>query len=107
MDTSTPAPLVNANLMKRYMGRRVRTVLNIVQLGHGEARGQSPDGAQVVVKLKQGTSFGGKFVEVFGVVEADGVIREESFTNFGETFDMNTYNQLCVLANGEYQHLFL
>nr|POF08899.1 replication protein a 14 kda subunit a [Quercus suber] len=47
------------------------------------------------------------YVEVIGIAESDQSIRTETWTNFGNTFDTQSYNQVCQLANGEFKGLFL
>ncbi|KAF3972670.1 hypothetical protein CMV_003849 [Castanea mollissima] len=47
------------------------------------------------------------YVEVIGIAESDQSIRAETWTNFGNTFDTQSYNQVCQLANGEFKGLFL
>lgn len=90
--------MVNSALMKRYQGKRVTAVLKVLQMGQGQALCQTADGGQVSVKLQPGSVFSGAFVEVTGIVEEDAVLREERFTPISDNFDMNTYNQLCKLA---------
>lgn len=91
--------MVNANLMRMYVGKRVTAVLKVLTPGQGEALCHAADGGQVSVKLQPGSVFSpSTFVEVTGVVEGDGVLREEISIPISEKFDMNTYNQLCKLA---------
>ncbi|KAG5243987.1 replication protein [Salix suchowensis] len=82
MDTSKPAIFVNG----------VRTVIQVVGADRGAIVGKSPDDLQLVV---------------IGIADSEKSIQAEIWTNFGEVFDTHSYNQLCQLANGEYQHLFL
>ncbi|XP_031247238.1 replication protein A 14 kDa subunit A-like isoform X2 [Pistacia vera] len=107
MDTSNPAVFVNGGLLRMYVGRRVRTVIQVIQSDSGGVTGKSTDDHQLVVKGSQPTFPLTNFVEVIGIADSDRSIRAEMWTNFGNIFDTNNYNQLCQLANGEYKHLFI
>ncbi|MQL90762.1 hypothetical protein Taro_023366 [Colocasia esculenta] len=50
MDTSSPAVFVNSELLKMYLGRRVRAVVQVLQNDGGTMTGQSTDGQQLLVK---------------------------------------------------------
>eukprot|EP00899_Mesostigma_viride_P006484 jgi/Mesvir1/15837/Mv03387-RA.1 len=113
METSSPAPMVNTAQMKNFVGRRVTTVVQVDTSGggydgQGVATCKGPDGVSVRVKPKQGSAYNTQYIEVVGIVAPDGSLEEESFTCFGEHFDMANYNQLCLLAHSpECKHLFL
>eukprot|EP00850_Spirogloea_muscicola_P014649 SM000106S13997 [mRNA] locus=s106:320265:320871:- [translate_table: standard] len=108
MDMSAPAPMVNADLMQRHAGRRVRTVIKVLrQPGDGTVQGQAPDGAQITIRSSSGLAYPSSYAEIIGLVEGDNVLREEAVTSFGDSFDMASYNQLCILANGKHQALFV
>ncbi|XAR69754.1 hypothetical protein NMG60_11001462 [Bertholletia excelsa] len=106
MDTSNPAVFVNAELLRMYVGRKVRAVIQVVCSDGGSVVGKSTDEKQLVVK---GSPPGplSTYVEVIGIADSNQSIRAEQWTNFGDSFDTNSYNQLCLLANGEYKHLFI
>ncbi|GMP49893.1 hypothetical protein CsSME_00016714 [Camellia sinensis var. sinensis] len=106
MDTSNPAVFVNAELLHMYVGRKVRAVIQVVQSDNGAVIGKSTDEKQLVVKGSPPFSLT-TYVEVIGIAESNQSIRAEIWNNFGDTFDMYNYNQLCQLANGEYKHLFI
>ncbi|KAH7314896.1 hypothetical protein KP509_21G026100 [Ceratopteris richardii] len=108
MDTSNPAPLVNAELLKRYPGRRVRCVLKLVRAeGNSAFSGLTSDGMHVSVKQVPSATSLSQYVEVIGVVDSDRSIRAEMCTNFGDNFDMSSFNQLVQMANSEHQSLFI
>ncbi|KAL6141743.1 hypothetical protein ACLB2K_060030 [Fragaria x ananassa] len=48
-----------------------------------------------------------KFVEVIGIADSDKSIQASIWNNFGDTIDTHAYNQLCLLANGDFKHLFI
>ncbi|KAK3405780.1 hypothetical protein EUGRSUZ_K02554 [Eucalyptus grandis] len=89
MDTSNPVVFVNAELLGRYVGRKVRAVIQVIRNDGSAVIGKSTDEKQIIVKGLPPSQLT-TFVEVIGIAE--------------DTF---TYNKLCQLANGEYQHLFL
>eukprot|EP00249_Psilotum_nudum_P000380 c1175_g1_i1 orf=1-258(-) len=86
MDTSNPAPMVNAELLRRYQGRRVRSVMKVLRTEMGGFVGQSCDGQQVQVRQVPNVGSFTQFVEVIGVVENDSSVRAEICTNFGDNF---------------------
>ncbi|KVI12020.1 replication protein A 14 kDa subunit B-like [Cynara cardunculus var. scolymus] len=106
MDTSNPAVLVNADLLRSYVGRRVRTVIQVIRPDAGGLIGRSTDEKQIVVKGHPPSPLT-TFIEVIGVADTTQSICAEIMTNFGDTFDTNNFNQLCQLANGDFRHLFI
>ncbi|KAI3801418.1 hypothetical protein L1987_29523 [Smallanthus sonchifolius] len=106
MDTSNPAVLVNGDLLRSYVGRRVRTVIQVVRPDAGGLTSRSTDEQQIVVKGQMPSPLT-TFVEVIGVAESAQSIRADIVTNFGDTFDANNFNQLCQHANGDFRHLFI
>ncbi|KAK3034300.1 hypothetical protein RJ639_034104 [Escallonia herrerae] len=106
MDTSNPAVFVNAELLRMYVGRRVRAVIQVVRLDAGVVIGKSTDEQQLLVKGQPPSPLT-TFVEVIGIADSNQSIRAEIWTNFGDTFDTQNYNQVCLLANGEFKHLFI
>ncbi|KAI4300484.1 hypothetical protein L6164_033860 [Bauhinia variegata] len=107
MDTSNPAAFVNGELLRFYVGRRVRAVIQIIRSDSGSVIGKSTDEKQLVVKGLPPPTPLTNFVEVIGVADSDKSIHAEIWTNFGDTIDTFSYNKLCQLANGEFKHLFL
>ncbi|KOM36370.1 replication protein A 14 kDa subunit B-like [Vigna umbellata] len=106
MDTSNPAVFVNAQLIPNFIGKRVRTVVQVNQYGGGVATAKSTDDSQLTIKgLPQVPIM--NFIEVIGIAESSNSIDAELWTDFGNTFDTNSFNQLCQLANGEFKGLFL
>ncbi|XP_022144611.1 replication protein A 14 kDa subunit B [Momordica charantia] len=106
MDTSNPSVFVNAELLRLYVGRRVRAVIQVQSEGNGVIYGKSTDDNQIIVKGSPPFSLS-KFVEVIGIADTDKSIRPDVWTNFGDSFDTSTFNQLCQLANGEFKPLFI
>lgn len=107
MDTSNPAVLVNGDLLRSYVGRRIRTVIQVIRPDGGGLIGRSTDEKQIVVKGHPPSPLT-TFIEVIGVADTAQSIRAEIMTNFGDTFDTNNFNQLCQHANGgDFRHLFI
>ncbi|KAK1280358.1 hypothetical protein QJS04_geneDACA004541 [Acorus gramineus] len=108
MDTSSPAVFVNGELLKIHQGRRVRAVVQVSRADGPTMVGQSTDGHhQLFVKGSPSLFPPSHFVEVIGIADGGGSIRAEICTDFGTSFDAQSYNQLCVLANGELKSLFI
>ncbi|GLT40657.1 hypothetical protein SLA2020_147720 [Shorea laevis] len=106
MDTSNPAAFVNGGLLRMHVGRKVRAVIQVIRSDVGSVIGKSTDDRQIIVKGSPPIPHT-NYIEVIGVAENDNSIRAEIWTNFGDTFDPSSYDQLCQLANGEFKHLFL
>jgi replication factor A3 len=90
MDTSNPAVFVNAELLRLYVGRRVRAVIQVLQSDGGVVTGKSTDDNQILVKGSP-TSPLSKFVEVVGIADSEKSIHAEIWTNFGDTIGMAFY----------------
>ncbi|KAJ7970583.1 replication protein A 14 kDa subunit B-like [Quillaja saponaria] len=106
MDTSNPAAFVNAELQRGYIGRKVRAVVQVTHSDGGLTTGKSTDDRQLIIKgLPQVPPR--SYIEVIGIAENNQSIKSDMWTNFGNTFDLHSYNQLCQLANGEFKGLFL
>lgn len=85
MDTSSPAVFVNAELLKMYVGRRVRAVVQVLRSEGGMIIGQSTDGSQLTVKGSQGFLLS-HYVEVIGIADGNQSICAEICTDFGDKF---------------------
>uniref|UniRef100_A0A7C9CSD9 Replication factor A protein 3 n=1 Tax=Opuntia streptacantha TaxID=393608 RepID=A0A7C9CSD9_OPUST len=107
MDTSSPAAMVNGELLKMFVGRKVRVVVQVIQSTAGSVIAKSTDGLQLTIKGSPPTHPLSTFVEVVGIADTNQSVRADIWTNFGDNFDPHNYNQLCQLANGEYKHLFI
>ncbi|XP_050907743.1 replication protein A 14 kDa subunit B-like [Lathyrus oleraceus] len=110
MDSLSPAVFVNVELLPFCVGRRVRTVIQVVRSEGLVVIGKSPDEKQIFVKVSPDSPLPSPltaFVEVIGIVNSDKSIKAELWTNFGDEIDMFSYHKLCQLANGEFKHLFL
>lgn len=87
MDTSSPAVLVNAELLKMYVGKRVRAVVMVMRIDGGFIIGQSTDGHQLTIKGSQPFPLS-TFIEVIGIAETNQSIRAEICTDFGDKIGM-------------------
>ncbi|KAL8517769.1 hypothetical protein ACS0TY_015838 [Phlomoides rotata] len=106
MDTSNPAVFVNAELLRMYVGRRVRAVIQVLRSEGGSVVGKSTDEQQLIVKGNP-TAPLSTFVEVIGIADTNQSIMAEIWTNFGDDLDTACYNNVCQLANGDFKHLFI
>lgn len=87
MDTSNPAVFVNAELLHAYMGRKVRTVVQVMSSDGGTVIGKSTDEKQLVVKGSPPIPLT-TYVEVTGIADSNQSIRAEIWNNFGDMFGM-------------------
>ncbi|KAM3324929.1 replication protein A 14 kDa subunit B [Capsicum chacoense] len=106
MDTSNPAVFVNAEFLKQHVGRRVRAVVQVMQSDGDKVIGKSTDEQQLVVKGYPPSPLS-TFVEVIGIADSPQSIQAETWTNFGDTFDVTSFDKVCRLANGDSKHLFI
>ncbi|MCL7028841.1 hypothetical protein MKW94_017943 [Papaver nudicaule] len=107
MDTSNPAVFVNAELLSKFVGRKVRAVVQVLRIEGGSIIGTSSDDRQLTIKGPLPQQPLTTFVEVIGIAENGQSIRGEIFTNFGDNLDMFSYNRLGQLANAEHRSLFI
>ncbi|GJP52193.1 hypothetical protein CLOM_g11285 [Closterium sp. NIES-68] len=99
MDLSDPSPMVNGEQMRRFVGRKIRTVLRVVRVDPGVITAQTCDNATVTVRAVARSPWDdSQFVEVIGVPENDTTIREESSTAFGTTSVSLVLVPTCSLA---------
>lgn len=91
MDPLSPAVLVNAELLPFYVGRRVRTVMQVVRSDALAVIGKSPDEKQLIVKGSPPAPLT-SFVEVIGIVNSDKSIKAELWTNFGDEIGIVFYS---------------
>ncbi|KAG6601223.1 Replication protein A 14 kDa subunit B, partial [Cucurbita argyrosperma subsp. sororia] len=106
MDTSNPAVFCNGELLNMHSGRKIRAVVQVIQSDGGVVTGKSTDEQHLTVHGLPTVPLM-NFVEVVGIAEGNKIINVEHWTDFGNTFDAQSYNQLCQLANGEFRSLFL
>lgn len=88
MDTSNPSVFVNAELLRLYVGRQVRALIQVVQLDAGSVIGKSTDEIQLIVKGTPPFPLT-KFVEVIGIADGDKSIQASIWNNFGDTVGMH------------------
>ena len=85
MDTSSPAAFVNGALLRRYIGQKVRAVVQVIRSDIGSVTGKSTDDQQIVVKGSPPPSLT-TYLEVIGIAESENTIRADVWTNFGDNF---------------------
>lgn len=90
MDTSNPAVFVNAELLHNFIGKKVRTVVQVNQCDGEVTTAKSTDDQQLTVKgLPQVPAM--NYVEVIGIAESNRSIDAEIWTDFGNTFGTKHY----------------
>lgn len=94
MDTSNPAVLVNAELLDRYVGRKVRAVIQVIRKDGMAVIGKSTDDRQLAVKGSP-LSLLSTYVEVIGIADSQSSIAADTWTNFGDSF--GTDLMLCAV----------
>ncbi|KAK9755295.1 hypothetical protein RND81_01G016000 [Saponaria officinalis] len=107
MDTSSPAAFVNGELLRMFVGRKVRMVIQVIRSDALSVLGKSTDDQQITIKGSPPPQPLTTYVEVIGIADSNQSVRADIWTNFGDNFDAYNYNQLCQLANAEYKHLFI
>ena len=90
MDTSSPAVFVNGELLRMFIGRKVRIVVQVMQSDAGSIFGKSTDNQQVIIKNSQPTQPLTTYVEAIGIADSNQSVRAEILTNFGDNFGMLT-----------------
>ncbi|WMV52574.1 hypothetical protein MTR67_045959 [Solanum verrucosum] len=97
MDTTNPAVFVNAELLRLYMGRRVRAVIQVMRSdGGGTVNGRSTDDQQIVVKGNPPGPLT-TFVEVTGIADSNQSIRAEAWSNFGDNLGTTSNHSINIL----------
>lgn len=85
MDTSSPSAFVNGALLRRFVGQKVRIVIQVIGSDMGSLVGKSTDDLQIFVRGSPPTS-PTTYLEVIGIAESENSIRAEVWTNFGDSF---------------------
>lgn len=104
VDISAPKPRVNFEQMQRYIGRKVLLVGMVEDQQPNQVQVKAADGGKVTVTLKDGGHVDTSFVEFEGLVDSPSSLVADSWAAFGNNFDLANYNELCLLANGDFQH---
>ena len=108
MDTSAPSPRVNGELMGRFIGKKVLLVGKNEGTDGSTMTVRTPDEKTVTVQLAAGSPAPATaYVEFERIVDGAGAMTETSHVDFGDNFDMYTYNELTKEANGRSQALFM
>ena len=108
MDTSAPAPRVNGELMARFVGKKVLLVGKTETSDGSTMTVKTSDDKMVTVSLLAGAAAPAtSFVEFEGMVDAADMLTETNHVDFGNEFDMYTYNELAKEANGRSAALFM
>ncbi|KAK3149970.1 hypothetical protein QOZ80_3AG0225590 [Eleusine coracana subsp. coracana] len=98
MDASGAPAFANGELLRMFVGQRVRTVVQVQRSEGGVLVGQSTDGRQLTIRGALDVPVA-HFMEVFGIAESDQSISAEVCTDFGINFDCEIFDGLCKYAN--------
>lgn len=107
MDTSSPSAFVNGALLRRYIGQKVRTVVQVIGSDIGSVIGKSTDDVQIVVRGSSPPTPLTTYLEVIGIAESENTIRAETLTNFGNTFGNFTDSFSCNLSDISMKKIFV
>eukprot|EP00002_Diphylleia_rotans_P012216 TRINITY_DN238_c0_g2_i1.p1 TRINITY_DN238_c0_g2~~TRINITY_DN238_c0_g2_i1.p1 ORF type:complete len:108 (-),score=10.97 TRINITY_DN238_c0_g2_i1:197-520(-) len=97
-------PRVNGTLLRSYVGSDVRLVGKVLSVSGTKAVLLASDNTHVHVNTS-GNSRYQTIVEVVGNVNPDLTLREISFVNFNDDFDLGVYNEMVQLTQ-EFKPLF-
>ncbi|KAJ5077265.1 replication protein a3 [Anaeramoeba ignava] len=90
---------VNHSMLKDQVGKSVRFVGKVTHLQGNEAKLLSPDSVEVsIIREPNSLKYSSDFVEVVGTVNSNLSIKESQFVNFGNNFDLQTYNEMLQLS---------
>mmetsp|Transcript_16629 Transcript_16629/g.21578 ORF Transcript_16629/g.21578 Transcript_16629/m.21578 type:complete len:106 (+) Transcript_16629:73-390(+) len=103
MDVS--ASRVNGQYLPAYSGKRVCIIGKVLSQNGNVATIQSSDNHQIAINRNPGANYGSQFVEVVGMVNGQS-IQEERACDFGDNFDLETYDALVHMMNGKFKNMF-
>ncbi|KAF9150158.1 hypothetical protein BG015_008035 [Linnemannia schmuckeri] len=89
---------VNSAMLQNCIGETVRFVGELKSRQHPVAVFLASDKGSVTVVMNETSQYGTKFVEVIGTVNPDRSITEMISTNFGDDFNMETYDAMIRKA---------
>eukprot|EP00879_Flechtneria_rotunda_P010072 GHRR01010530.1.p1 GENE.GHRR01010530.1~~GHRR01010530.1.p1 ORF type:complete len:111 (+),score=7.73 GHRR01010530.1:283-615(+) len=104
MNDSKTIPRVGFSQLKNFIGKTVTFLGKIESMENGLVHMQAPDGSRVQVQAN--SAYDTPYAEITGMVIDPMTIKEDSHVNFGDSFDLNLYNEMLKLANGQYVELF-
>ncbi|GAB5587725.1 hypothetical protein Unana1_02625 [Umbelopsis nana] len=80
--------------MKNHVGHVVRVSGKVVSLNGETAILEATDNGQIEVILNGQSQWGTTFVEVIGQVSSENTLKEYTFTNLGDSFDLALANKV-------------
>ncbi|KAG0299266.1 hypothetical protein BGZ98_010191 [Dissophora globulifera] len=86
---------VNSAMLSGMVGQTVRFVGKIIEQNGTRALMTASDKGRVDIHMNENSQYGTQFVEVIGSVNSDLSITELASTNFGNNFDLDTYDELA------------
>ena len=88
-----------------FVGTRVALVGKVVSCDEASATIEAHDGANVTV-TRQGPAYTTGFVQVIGIAQESGAVKEETSTEMGDDFDLTNYASVAEFSAGKFKALF-
>ncbi|KAG0366177.1 hypothetical protein BGX24_003820 [Mortierella sp. AD032] len=89
---------INSAMLQSNIGETVRFVGELKGRQDNVATFLSSDKGTVMVHMSDGAQYGTKYMEIIGTVNGDRSINEMTSSNFGHSFDLETYDAMIVKA---------
>lgn len=93
-------PRITANMFPQFQGRKVRFVGRIEQQSEGRLTLAGEGNSRVAVETRPGSNFVGPFVEILGTVKGAGMMQEDGFDNFGDSFGKRCESIAVITMSG-------
>eukprot|EP00752_Nemacystus_decipiens_P011908 g10559.t1 len=108
MGSNFQTPRVNASVLDQYVGHTVCLVGRVLSTSEGASESvlETSDGKEVTIKMAPGSTWTSEYVEVIGHLHEDQKVQEFKSTDFGDSFDLATYEKAIQLMTGKYSYLF-
>jgi replication factor A3 len=101
-------PRVNSRLVGNFKGQSVRLVGKRVATNTTSVTLEASDHQQVIVQTANPAQYQmHAYAEVTGKVNDDGSLTELNMCNFGDDFDLDSYDKVVELSHGKFSSLFM
>lgn len=108
MGSTFQTPRINAAVLDQFVNHNVCVVGRVVSHSEGASESviETSDGKEITIKMAPGSTWTSKYVEVIGHLHEDRTVQEFKTTDFGDSFDLATYEKAVQLMTGKYSYLF-
>eukprot|EP00903_Cladosiphon_okamuranus_P014002 g13021.t1 len=108
MGSTFQTPRVNGSVLDQYVGNNVCVVGRVVSHSEGASESvlETSDGKNVTIKMAPGSTWTSQYVEVIGHLHEDLTVEEFKTSDFGDSFDLATYEKTVQLMTGKFSYLF-